>query len=231
MNQSECFEVRGMLPLFVGGDLESDDTARVGLHLGDCGACQVHLTRAQVARHELRSELSRLVDGHEPQLWPVLRESLAREGLFRAEPVTPSAPARRAAGLLSVRTWRPVAAVAAALLAVAYFGQSDPNPTPVRGNQPVAETILDKGSLIQESAPSTLGTIQPGALAETDTAPAEASSLSGLRPLGLGERPLFDQAREEILKDAMRQMPMYQVMPAGQPLPEQGELASRLSLQ
>ena len=228
MNQSECIEVRGMLPLFVGGDLESGDTERVGLHLGDCEACQAHLSRARVARQELRAELSRLVDGHEPQLWPVLRESLAREGLFRQEH---AAPTRRAAGLFSMRTWRPVAGVAAALLAVAYFGQSDPDPAPTRGNQPVAETILDKGSLIQESGPGTLGTLQPGALAETDTAPAEASGMGGLRPLGLGERPLFDKAREEILKDAMRQMPMYQVMPAGQSIPEQGELASRLSLQ
>ena len=79
MNQSECIEVRGMLPLFVGGDLESGDTELVGLHLGDCEACQAHLSRARVARQELRAELSRLVDGHEPQLWPVLRESLARE--------------------------------------------------------------------------------------------------------------------------------------------------------
>lgn len=231
MKMAKCTEVQGMLPLYVGGDLEVDDTKSVATHLSDCADCQAVLARADLARSELRRELFARVDGHEPQLWPALRESLAREGMLTDER---TAPHRTGHGL-SLRSWRPFqvgAAVAASLMALFFMtdfggGLNADGVRPASHGGALVETIKSKDVDVQAvpgAALRSVGAVQPDAVAESGSAPA------GLRPVGLRDTTLFDQAREEILKQTQNGQQLFFVPQLPTPQ-DQGELASSLTLQ
>ena len=252
---SNCTTIQGMLPLHVGGDLEADDAKRVAAHLGDCPDCQDAMSRAQVARGALRTELLAQVDGHEPQLWPALRERLHAEGLIRTPesgPVTqdgmPAGQSRSAAARTGWRSLpRTAAAVAASALALAYVatGGLGGGPTGPDGGRTdglvgagsvtdgmVEERGPAEGAVDPASASGARGAGQAFALTPTSLQPgagglAEADTTPGLQPVPLQSMPLFDQAREEILQQGQ---PLY-MMPATQPLADEGDLASSLRLQ
>ena len=132
--KTTCTEVEGLLPLYVGGDLEKDQLDFVAGHLPGCTDCAEAFSRTRQARGLLRTELLDLVEGREPQLWPALREQLQAEGLFKhaasgapegsvqsspskLEPQTVQAP------VLTHPRWRRVAGLAASVAAVLFLGK------------------------------------------------------------------------------------------------------------
>ena len=242
---SNCTTIQGLLPLHVGGDLEAGDAQRVTAHLGDCPVCQDAMSRAQVARGALRAELLAQVDGHEPQLWPALRERLHAEGLIRTPESGPVAqdavPAGHARPRTGWRAWpRTAAAVAASALALAYVatGGLGGEPTGLDGGR--TDGLVNDG-MVEERGPVE-GAVDPASANGAGgagsafvltppslhpTAAGLAGTAPGLQPVPLQSTPLFDQAREEILQQGQ---PLY-MMPATQPLADEGDLASSLRLQ
>ena len=234
-SKANCTEVEGLLPLYVGGDLEREDASSVGRHIEGCAACAGQLERAEIARRELRRGLAALVDGREPQLWPAIREQLAREGLFReAGDLTP-VPALAERRLLvpggnqerrpyNTRILRQVGALAASLALIFFVGRnldlgSGGAPDSLGGSPDSSGLARELGS----PAPS-----DPGDLFAEASQPSRPT---GLRPVSLGEKPLFDQAREDFLRD-QRSGPagvFVPVLPA--PSVSEGDLASGFSLQ
>lgn len=230
-----CTEVEGLLPLFVGGDLEHEDNTNVGQHIEECAGCALLFKRAELARRELRRGLSELVDGREPQLWPAIREELAREGLLRASggqtPVLDMAERRSLVpggeGERRPFTWRTLrvaGGLAASLTLVFLVGRSlDFGATERMPLQPAGS-----GGLAREAAPAAAtgdlfadaGTLQP----------AEAAP-SGLRPVGLGELPLFDQARDQNLRERSAASRGIFFPAQRAPSNTEGDLASSFSLQ
>jgi len=243
---SNCTTIQGMLPLHVGGDLEAGDAQRVTAHLGDCPVCQDAMSRAQVARGALRAELLAQVDGHEPQLWPALRERLHAEGLIRTPESGPVAqdavPAGHARPRTGWRAWpRTAAAVAASALALAYVatGGLGGEPTGLDGGRTdglvndglVSDGLVNDGLVndgMEERGPAE-GAGDPASATSglQPTVGGLAGTAPGLQPVPLQSTPLFDQAREEILQQGQ---PLY-MMPATQPLADEGDLASSLRLQ
>lgn len=118
-----CGETREKLPLYVGGDLDSEILEAVRAHLDLCNECSRRAGEALRARRELVGALrSRESDRPRPDLWPALRATLRAEGLVhepRAPLALPAAPAR-----VPSRRWTwalAVSAAAALLLAVAQI--------------------------------------------------------------------------------------------------------------
>lgn len=112
-----CSEIRALLVLFVGDDLDAAESARVARHLAECGPC-----RAEQARWmENRSRLATLREttGRPSQsVWSDVRAELVREGRI--------GPARRAAPRRL--SWAPIvrmAAAAAVVLSVVFFTLRD----------------------------------------------------------------------------------------------------------
>lgn len=232
-----CTEVEGLLPLYVGADLEQEDTRFVGAHIEECAACAGLLRTAESARSELRRGLTELVDGREPQLWPAIREQLAREGLFsemaeRRSPVPGGERERHPFTLLFHSRGMRMAGGLAASLALIFFagrGLDFGSGQPGSGHsvRPDAGEARPDGLARELPGPS-LGT---GTDLFADAGTAEpASTPAGLRPVGLGEKPLFDQAREEILRERQDSNGIFflPAMPAPQ---SEGDLASSFSLQ
>lgn len=152
---STCAEVRGEIPLYVGGDLESPALERLEQHLGQCPACREALSRAREACEALRGHLGNpQLEASCPSFWPGIRSALVAEGILReveggaptegtwsrgAEPV--GAPAARHGRLLRLL---PLAAAAAALFALGML-------TDRLGNAPVT---LPEGGAVVEREPS-----------------------------------------------------------------------------
>lgn len=112
-----CGETREKLPLYVGGDLDSEILEGVRAHLDLCGECSRRAGEALRARRELVGALrSRESERPRPDLWPALRATLRAEGLVH-EPRAPLAlPAEPVRGPRSRWTWALAATAAAALL-------------------------------------------------------------------------------------------------------------------
>lgn len=212
MTTADCTEIQGLMPLFVGGDLEAGETDKVAEHLGTCDACFGALEQAGRAREALRTELFAQVEGHEPQLWPALRESLAQEGLFHSAPVAAAPP--RGGRLLSFSKRRHVAAAAAGLFALAYIGwanlgglQGSGDVQPNGGSGGLAETRPVVERPANEAAPAIERATLTGSGATLASEPT--TDLGGLRPVAPGAKPLFDQARDAILEERARQSSPY----------------------
>jgi len=224
-----CTEIEGLLPLFVGGDLEQEDSRFVGSHIEECVACAGLLRNAETARIELRRGLTELVDGREPQLWPAIREQLAVEGLLRdvAERRSPDLGGERERHpftlLFQSKSMRMAGGLAASLALIFFAGRNMDFASPGAGTTtPERAPALANGLASEVVLPS-----QPKDLvADTGTIVPV-----GLRPVGFGETPLFDQAREEILREREASKGIF-FMPM-QPTPPQseGDLASSFSLQ
>mgnify|MGYP000220804034 CR=1 FL=1 len=204
--RTTCTDIEGLLPLFVGGDLDGDDLARVAGHVAGCERCGAGLEAAREARHELRRGLRAGVQDREPELWPAIRAELAKEGLLGSPGV--AAPGtvhpgdradRRPRRLVSLPR---VAAGIAAGFAVFLVGQGllgptdiPEGPTPGAGN----ELVEERGA----PAPA-LGPLVDSALAGAEV-DAPAAVPTGLRPVGIGNETLFDEAREDLLREAHEQ--------------------------
>lgn len=243
---SNCTTIQGLLPLHVGGDLEAGDAQRVDAHLGDCPVCQDAMSRAQVARGALRAELFAQVDGHEPQLWPALRERLHAEGLI-ATPATgrqdeaPAGRTRPAAARMGWRGWpQTAAAVAASVLALAYVaaggltGGLGGEPAGLDGGRTdglVNDGMVEERGAAEGAGPASASSVGSALVSTPPSLQPSAGDLAGgapgLQPVPLQSKPLFDQAREDILQQGQ---PLY-MMPATQPLADEGDLASSLRLQ
>lgn len=242
-SKANCTEVEGLLPLYVGGDLDREDASSVGRHIERCAACAGQLERAEIARRELRRGLAELVDGREPQLWPAIREQLAREGLFReAGDLTP-VPALAERRLLvpggdrerrpyNTKILRQAGALAASLALIFLVGRNldfgAGNTPDTLGGSPDSSGLARELAAPATSNPGDFGTALTGDLFAEARQP---SGSTGLRPVSLGEKPLFDQARENFLRDqGSRPAGLFvPVLPA--PSASEGDLASGFSLQ
>lgn len=188
-----CGEVREKLPLYVGGDLDSDVLEAVRGHLDRCGECARRAASDQRARRELLAALRAEGGPLEPSgLWPALRATLRQEGLIHEarEPLAlPAAPARPRS-----RRWSwamvPVAAAAALLLATdlggilgGWRGGSVGGGTP-----PIAEHPLgnDLGSSLVLTTPVDLPVQPAGGLRRI-----EPGEVQGLRPFQRPVQPGF----------------------------------------
>ena len=104
-----CNDVRALLPLFVGEDLETSEVLAVRAHLDGCAACAADFERARSARGALIEECRRSAEATAvaPQmddLWGGVRAVLLEEGLIRTSLVASSssdAQPLRAAGASS----------------------------------------------------------------------------------------------------------------------------------
>jgi hypothetical protein len=113
-----CAEARERLPLYVGGDLDSEVLDALRAHLDACVECARAGNVALRARRELVSALRSSEVDERVELWPGIRAALRTEGLVRdtrRPHPAPSLPARVARPRWS---WALVPAAAAALLLV-----------------------------------------------------------------------------------------------------------------
>lgn len=202
-NPSEtCADVLSSLPLFVGGELETDAARTVESHLARCGACRAaheRASRARAALGTLRAELAPA-----PDLWPGLRGTLVDEGLLagsaqgaHARPARGREPSKAAAtsgSLSSAPSSRPLlrrlvpAAAAAALLALLGLelrdGVGSPRPSPA--TPPFAERRLEL------EAPRAVAPVR-GSPLEVQLA-SDARLAGGLRRVGADEPRLIEAA-------------------------------------
>ncbi|MBI5434525.1 MAG: zf-HC2 domain-containing protein [Planctomycetes bacterium] len=187
MNDSlNCNEIRALLVLFVGDDLDAAENARVARHLAECGPC-----RAEQARWmENRARLATLRDATKfsgPSVWSDVRAELVREGRIgsplveRAEPTRPAAWRRL--------SWVPLAAAAAVLVAVGLFALFDRSDTasPKLPGENIAEPTPRAEADLQpppelRSAPELL----PGSEVQLANSP--------LRKAGVGDQALIFSA-------------------------------------
>ena len=106
-----CLEIENHLPLWAGGDLESDVQAAVDAHVARCERCTQSALRARAARaaleQGLRAGSERMGSGRDP--WPAVRASLRAEGLLPGAEPAPVARTFR-------RRWSPAWPIAAAVL-------------------------------------------------------------------------------------------------------------------
>ena len=237
--RSTCADVEGLLPLFVGGDLEGDDIALVARHVVDCERCGRGLEAARTARSELRAGLRAVVADREPELWPAVRAELAAEGLIREPGVAAPGPVRtgstadrrpRRLGALP----RVAAGLAAGFLAIFLVGQGlqGPSNTPERPSEGTGNELAEE----RGPAPTILGPVVDSALADAEV-DAPSTAPTGLRPVGFGTETLFDQAREDLLREELERRTLRSG--AGLYLPDpqsggsgpQGDLVSGFRLQ
>ena len=183
--KTTCTEVEGLLPLYVGGDLEKDQLDFVAGHLQGCTDCAKAFSRTREARGLLRTELLDLVEGREPQLWPALREQLQAEGLLQQAasgvPVdsnqsSPSKlePAAALASVLAHPRWRRTAGLAAGIAAVIALGKM----APLGGDDPLGPNDLGASPALAEggsAAPKT-GSGFGGTVASSGAVPLDLTA-------------------------------------------------------
>ncbi len=118
--RTSCPDVREKLPLFAGGDLETDVMELVRAHLAECAGCAREAGAASRARAVFRAALATEAELFAPSLWEGIRSELIREGRIPGtlEPLArpPAAPWRRSRVLRLAGGL----AAAAALVAVAF---------------------------------------------------------------------------------------------------------------
>jgi hypothetical protein len=173
---SPCTEIRAAFPLYVGGDLDPDESGAIDQHIDRCPACALSMEPWITMRGYLNREAQTLHAASVPSLWNGVRAQMQREGLL--EP----------AGLLSgTRVGAPrlalvgVLAAAAALLVFAVFFKSQ-DQGPAGEQIPGAGTPgLARGSLV---------------MAPLERLPLPVTEGLALRKAGSEERPLADDAVE-----------------------------------
>ena len=260
MNESKttCTEIEGLLPLYVGADLEKDQLELVAAHLEECTPCALAFGRTREVRGILRRELVELVDGREPQLWPALREQLQAEGLFsevasgvpegsgsvnsKGTERSSEEEQRSNAPIIPGRFGRHrlvrAASLAAGITAVFFLGKLLPSSTDLvlpGGDSFVAapEALGGPGFNIGNSDASLLADAETAIeeLPITGEHHIEAPRSGGLRPLALGDISLADLARENARK-AMQEngrQPFYLFQP-GSPAAQGGTPAAPVGL-
>lgn len=143
-----CDEIRAVLPLVVGGELEPSDLAAGERHLAACGACRAELERYRAARAALLRAAELLPPA--PAQWTLLRARLVAEGRIHGAQGA-RAPARR--------SWRAGAAAALLLCAAGAFLLRGP------ALEPGSELPLSTSELSSSAEPAASGTlVQPVAL-------------------------------------------------------------------
>lgn len=76
MNDLSCDRVRGLLPWFVGSDLDAADTVAVRQHLIGCLACRNEAAGLQRAIASLREESGRKVEGVDEAMFTSLQQAI-----------------------------------------------------------------------------------------------------------------------------------------------------------
>lgn len=175
---STCTDVRSLLPLVVGGDLEEDQALAVVEHLeSGCEPCATALRELQRVRGHLL-ELPERSPAPAVDLWPGVRATLAAEGrLGRPAPVV----IRRArVGRLGMS----LSAAAATLLAAGVLwtmsrgGLAPVDPGVAANDVEASGSHVAESGITPDLAPTLVG--GPGA--------------GGLRPLAPGEEPFALEA-------------------------------------
>ncbi|MCE9594763.1 MAG: zf-HC2 domain-containing protein [Planctomycetes bacterium] len=114
-----CNEIRALLVLFVGEDLDAAESARVARHLTECGPCRAEQARWVENRSRLAS-LRETTTFSGPSVWGEVRAELLREGRI-ARTGSDVAKARPTATPRVLR-WAPIMGAAAAAAALIAFG-------------------------------------------------------------------------------------------------------------
>ncbi len=182
---SPCNDIQALLPLFVGGDLEAPQDARVRQHLGSrgagsgrgCSACLSALEGLESTRRALLA-LPELSPAPHLDLWPAIRAQMLFEGLLAVpRSQRPSRPVAAAAANGGERRRVVVLRIAAAVLVAA-------------GALLLALRQAAKGPLME--SPDPIAIYAPGL--EVAPLPVSPVSTGGLRRLEAGELPLSDEA-------------------------------------
>ena len=241
--RTNCTEVEGLLPLFVGGDLESDDLALVAVHVEGCERCAEGLRGVRRARQELRAGLQMAVEGREPQLWPAIRSELHREGLLRApgEPASlrplsggadlnhnaDRAPARRAS-LPRVAVGMAAGFVAVLMIGRGFFG--GPEITPLDPGGSSGDRVVEHED---STTPRVSGLVDSALADATLGSEATPAAPSRLRPVGFENETMFEELLREA-QDARTLQPGSGFIlpnPSSSSAGSQSELASGFKLQ
>ena len=182
--QMTCEEVRADLPLFVGGDLFSEDDGESTSelrrhlkpamllhrsHLNSCAACAEELAalkRSREAFLSLREEVSA------PGLWPDVRAVLAAEG--RLGEVAPVAPVYR---------FRRFAAAAVLICCGALLWMAEANRPSEPGGDPLVLENSSSPTVASQALPSGSLSLRP--LMTDELALSEGAEIFGL--VGAGE--------------------------------------------
>lgn len=170
---NHCTDVRALLPLMVGGDLEEGQALAVAEHLaGGCGSCSTALRELERVRGFLR-ELPKLAPAPAVELWPDLRAALLSEGLLRRGPIVVRRARVGAGGM-----W--LSAAAAALLVGGALWSLRPGES-AREVQQVAPEVAGGGAM-------------PGVTPVFAPTLVGGPANGGLRPLDPGEAPFSLEA-------------------------------------
>lgn len=135
MSALSCDDVRGLLPLFIGDDLDEAANETVRTHLVACHACRGQASAFQRAAADLRRSVGRPVDGVDEAMFASLQESI----MARVE-------ALPAESLLVVGRFEGVrrfglAAAAMALLAIGFWWGQEQEPESLWSRRPVATPV------------------------------------------------------------------------------------------
>ncbi len=189
-NTPSCTEFEGLLPLYVGGDLEPAQSRSVAGHVRACARCAARAARARAARIVYRSAA---VTDEPPELWEGIRAALVAGGLVHA-------PRSRVAarGPVPVLTrnglaWGGLVSAAAALLVGVLWITSGPEGTGAGLDQP---GLLDAPLALEGASAA------PDALAGVETLRAVPAALAGpgaLRRAGTDDARLADEARWQVV--------------------------------
>jgi hypothetical protein len=182
--QMTCEEVRADLPLFVGGDLFSEDDGGSASelqrrlkpamlpyrsHLSSCVACTEELAALKRSRDAF---LSLGVEVSAPGLWPDVRAVLAAEG--RLGEVAPVAPVYR---------FRRFAAAAVLACCGALLWMAEASRPSETGGDPLALESSSPPAVVLEAIPSRSLSLRP--LMTDELALSEGAEIFGL--VGAGE--------------------------------------------
>ncbi|MCK6446369.1 MAG: zf-HC2 domain-containing protein [Planctomycetes bacterium] len=194
-----CTEIRALLVLFVGDDLDAAEAARVARHLSECGPCRAEQARWMATRSKLATlrELPNAPgQGTSPSVWSNVRAELLAEGLIGsardvgAPPVSSSgAPLHAPVSAFDQsrrKTWVPLAAAAAAVVALTLFILRDRANTPVLDDPSVPKGHVVDGDAVADQTPG----LAPGR--ESVAVPQLVHS--PLRKAGAGDEALIQRA-------------------------------------
>lgn len=135
MSALSCDKVGGLLPLFIGGDLDEATNETVRTHLVACHACRGQASAFQRATADLRRSVGRPVDGVDEAMFASLHESI----VARVEAL-PAEPLLVVGRLHAVRRFG-LAAAAMALLAVGFWWGQEQEPESLWSRRPVATPV------------------------------------------------------------------------------------------
>jgi hypothetical protein len=178
---TNCSDVLGEIPLYVGGDLESPAREQLEKHLEHCPACRDALGRASEARAVLRDHLGNPgIDASRPILWPGIRSRMLEEGLLAPEATAVPSSDQEPTRFGRLHRILPLAAAAAALFALGTW-------TGRLGTAPSGDGVITPGS--GRSLVENVGPLQP-----IGSDPLPSSTHRSLTPVNSGGRSLADGA-------------------------------------